>query len=138
MEKIKFVVEGEPKGKGRHRMANGQAYTPDGTLLYENLIKWMYRQQCRGYKFPDDAQLDVRIIAYYGIPKSKPKKTQKLMENHTLRPLKKPDADNVVKVFLDALNKLAWKDDTQVVDIQVRRFYSYEPRVVVSIQEAKL
>ena len=59
------------------------------------------------------------------------------MEEKKIRPLKKPDADNVVKVYLDALNTVAFHDDTQVVDLQLRRFYSYEPRVVVTIQEAE-
>ena len=59
------------------------------------------------------------------------------MEEHILRPLKKPDADNVIKVVLDSLNKIAYHDDTQVVDLQIRRFYSRDPRLVVTIQEAK-
>ena len=52
------------------------------------------------------------------------------------RPMKKPDADNVVKIILDSLNKVAYPDDVQVVDCQVRRFYSERPRVIVTIQEA--
>ena len=139
--KVKFTVLGEPTGKGRPRFTrNGpyvKTYTPDATVSYENLIKMEYRRQCRDFKFEDNDQLDVRITAYYGIPKSKPKKTQKLMEEHILRPLKKPDADNVIKVVLDSLNKIAYHDDTQVVDLQIRRFYSRDPRLVVTIQEAK-
>ncbi len=139
--KVKFTVLGEPTGKGRPRFAkNGpyvKTYTPDETVSYENLIKTEYRRQCRDFKFDDTDQLDVRITAYYGIPKSKSKKMQKKMEDHVLRPLKKPDADNVIKVVLDSLNKIAYHDDTQVVDLQIRRFYSRDPRLVVTIQEAK-
>lgn len=139
--KVKFTVLGEPAGKGRPRFRKAgnfaQTYTPDKTVSYENLIKLEYRRQCHDYKFEPDAPLDVRITAYYGIPKSKPKKTQKLMEEKKLRPLKKCDADNVIKVYLDAMNKLAYHDDVQVVDLQIRRFYSRDPRVVVTIQEAQ-
>lgn len=137
---VKFTVLGEPTGKGRPRFRNAgnfvQTYTPDKTISYENLIKTEYRRQCQDYKFDPDAQLDVRIMAYYGIPKSKSKKVKALMEQKKLRPIKKPDADNVIKCYLDALNKIAYKDDTQVVDLQIRRFYSYDPRVVVTIREA--
>lgn len=140
-KKVRFTVLGEPEGKGRPRFRSAgpyvKTYTPDKTLSYENLIKIEYRRQCNDAKFPPDAQLDVRITAYYGIPKSKSKKVKALMAEKKIRPLKKPDADNVVKVFLDALNKLAFHDDVQVVDLQVRRFYSYDPRVVVTIQEAE-
>ena len=140
-KKVRFTVLGEPQGKGRPRFRNTgkfvQPYTPDKTASYENLIKIEYRRQCGDFKFDHDTPLDVRITSYYGIPKSKPKKTQKLMEERKLRPLKKADADNVIKVYLDALNKLAYHDDVQVVDLQIRRFYSRDPRVVVTLQEAE-
>lgn len=138
---VKFTVLGEPTGKGRPRFRNvGQfvkTYTPENTVSYENLIKVEYRRQCNDFRFAPDAQLDVRITAYYGIPKSKSKKAKLLMEQRKLRPIKKPDADNVIKCYLDALNKVAYNDDTQVVDLQIRRFYSYDPRVVVTIREAE-
>ncbi len=139
--RVKFTILGEPEGKGRPRFRKqGQyvkTYTPEATVSYENLIKTEYRRQCNDYRFDDSVQLDVRIIAYYEIPKSKSKKVKKMMEEHQLRPLKKPDADNVIKVVLDSLNKIAYHDDTQVVDLQIRRFYSYDPKVIVTIQEAQ-
>ena len=48
---------------------------------------------------------------------------------------KKPDMDNVVKMIADALNQVAYKDDTQIVDCQVRKFFSEEPRVEVIIRQ---
>lgn len=139
--KVKFTILGEPEGKGRPRFRRQgpyvQTYTPEATISYENLIKTEYHRQCNGFKFDASAQLDVRIMAYYGIPKSKSKKVKKMMEEHQLRPIKKPDADNVIKVVLDALNKIAFQDDTQVVDLQIRRFYSYDPKVIVTLQEAQ-
>ena len=123
---VKFEVHGEPVGKGRPKFSKVggfvKTYTPDKTAIYENLIKVEYQRQCGDFKFEADDQLDVRIIAYHGIPKK-------------LRPIKKPDADNIVKCYLDALNKIAYNDDTQVVDLQIRRFYSYKPRVVVTIRK---
>ena len=58
------------------------------------------------------------------------------MVAHLLRPMKKPDCDNVAKVVMDSLNKLAYHDDAQVVDFQFRKFFSFRPRLVVTIQEA--
>lgn len=58
------------------------------------------------------------------------------MEQFKIRPMKKPDNDNIVKVVQDALNLVAYHDDVQVVDCQLRKFYSENPRVVVTIQEA--
>ena len=55
-----FTVPGEPKGKGRPRFnpMNPAAHprTPEATLVYENLIGWEYRRQCKGEKKTDDGK----------------------------------------------------------------------------------
>ena len=136
---IRFSVPGEPRGKQRPRVVNrggfSKAYTPKETLAYENMVKWCYEQEAKGYKFPDDAMLDVRILAYYTIPKSVSKKKRQQMVDRVIRPTKKPDCDNVVKLVCDALNALAYHDDAAVVDCQVRKFYSENPRLDVIIKE---
>lgn len=141
---VKFTILGEPQGKGRPRFVSrynpqtgksfGRAHTPDKTVIYENLIKMEYMAQCNNYRFPDDAMLDMRIKAYYGIPKSRSKKVKEQMRQGILRPVKKPDIDNVIKVVADSLNQIAYKDDTQIVDCQCRKFYSEKPRVDVGIR----
>ena len=134
---VKFTVLGEPRGKQRPRVTGkGNTYTPAETVQYENLVRMEYRRQCSDYRFPDDAALDMRIMAYYAIPKSASKKKRQEMLEHRIRPLKKSDWDNVGKIIADSLNEIAYKDDVQIVDGQVRKFYSSEPRVVVTIQEA--
>ena len=87
---VKFTVLGEPRGKQRPRMTrNGHTYTPAETVQYENLVRMEYRRQCGDYRFPDDAALDMRIMAYYAIPKSVSKKKRQEMLAHRIRPLKK-------------------------------------------------
>lgn len=139
--KVKFTVLGVPQGKGRPRFSQvGQyvkTYTSDKTVAYENLVRLEYRRQCNDYKFEKDRPVDVRILAYYPIPKSETKKRKAMMSTNELRPMKKPDTDNVVKVILDSLNQIAYHDDVQAVDCQVRKFYSENPRVVVTIEDAK-
>lgn len=130
---------GEPKGKGRPRFSTktSHAMTPKDTVNYETLVHMEYMNQCGNAKFPDDAMLDMRIKAYYSIPKSKSKKMKALMLEGIIRPTKKPDMDNVVKIIADSLNNIAYRDDTQIVDCQCRKFYSDTPRVEVRILEIK-
>ncbi len=136
--RAKFCIHGDPQGKGRPRFSTvcGHVHTrtPDETVLYENLVKTEYRQQV-GVKFPDDAMLDVRIFAYYPIPKSVSKRKRQAMLEKRIRPIKKPDWDNVGKVICDSLNGIAYRDDAQVVDSMVRKFYGETPKVVVTIEE---
>tara|TARA_R110002126_G_scaffold9539_7_gene43028 strand:+ start:2447 stop:2938 length:492 start_codon:yes stop_codon:yes gene_type:complete len=37
---------------------------------------------------------------------------------------KKPDADNLLKAVMDALNKVAWNDDSQVICAKSSKFYA--------------
>lgn len=42
-----------------------------------------------------------------------------------------------MKIIADSLNQIAYRDDTQIVDCQCRKFYSDNPRVEVTIKEVK-
>ena len=135
--RVSFTVMGEPCGKGRPRFSKpGHTYTPDKTSRYENLVKLEYESQC-GCRFDDSDQLDMRIYAYYGIPKSDSKKKAAQKLSGIIRPAKKPDMDNVMKIVADSLNGIAYRDDTQIVDSMVRKFYSDRPRVQIIIQTAR-
>jgi Holliday junction resolvase RusA-like endonuclease len=136
--RTQVCIYGEPQGKGRPRFStvcgHVKTRTTDQTVIYENLVKTEYRNQS-GVRFPDDAMLDVRVMAYYTIPKSISKKKRQAMLDHKVRPTKKPDFDNIGKVICDSLNGIAYRDDAQIVDAQVRKFYSDTPRVVVIITD---
>jgi len=135
---VKFIVLGTPTAKGRPRMTRqGHTYTPQKTVMYENLVRLEYQRQCGSFQFDRDALLDVRMIAYYPIPKSVSQKERQMMADHRIRPMKRPDVDNVCKSILDSLNQIAYHDDAQVVDCQVRKFYGDTPKVVVTIEEIK-
>jgi Holliday junction resolvase RusA-like endonuclease len=53
-----------------------------------------------------------------------------------IRPIKKPDLDNIAKIIADSLNGVAYRDDSQIVESSVAKFYSDFPRVEVEIYEA--
>lgn len=137
---VRFTILGEPKGKGRPRFCRntGHAITPKDTVNYETLVKTEYGLKYPDFKFPDGTMLDMRIKAFYSIPQSASKKKKAAMLAGEIRPTKKPDMDNVVKIIADSLNQIAYRDDTQIVDCQCRKFYSEHPRVEVIIKSIKL
>lgn len=130
---IRLIIPGEPVAKGRPRITrNGHAYTPEKTTNYENLVRLAFMQQC-GKTNPYEGEITAVIDAYMQIPKSASKKRQEAMRCHETRPTKRPDGDNIAKAVLDSLNGLAYKDDSQVVDCTIRKFYSDKPRVELRI-----
>ena len=133
METVRFTVPGAPKGKARARTVRSKgggtfSYTPEGTMLYENLIKCCYRQESNNIIFNDGQPLKVTIMAYYPIVKSTSKKKKQQMLEDLMFP---------TKSILDALNKLAYRDDTQVVTLHMEKHYAEDPRVEVEIEEIK-
>lgn len=57
------------------------------------------------------------------------------MLNNTISPTKKPDIDNIVKIVLDAMNELAFKDDTQITKLEVEKIYGIEEKLQIKIEE---
>lgn len=134
---IKFIVPGEPKAKARPRVIkNGITYTPKETVEYENWVKMCFVGT--GNKaIPEGTQIKTKIICYFGIPKSYSVKKQKACMSGELRPTKKPDMDNIAKAILDSLNGIAYKDDSQIVELAVEKYFDEVPRVEVEIGAAK-
>ena len=134
---IMLSIPGEPKGKGRPRFdgRNGRAYTPEATRTYEKSICIAYWQKYGRVVMFGSGPVDMRIVAYYGVPKSdsKSRRAEKLAGK--VRPVKKPDMDNIVKIVADALNGYAYRDDAQVVGCRVEKYYSDTPRVEIAIRE---
>jgi len=132
---ITFTVPGEPRGKGRPRFSRtGHAYTDNETKAYENKIIAYYRKEYGGNRFADASFVCVDVIAYLPIPKGATKTQATGMAQKTILPSRKPDVDNILKVVLDALNGVAYKDDARVYKTSCVKFYSAEPRLEVTIK----
>lgn len=130
-----FVVPGEPRGKGRPRFSKKKTYTDHETAAYERKVVECFVSTAGSHRAPDTAFLTVDIIAYLEIPKSATKKRASAMERKEIIPSRKPDVDNVIKIVLDALNGVAYKDDSRVHSASCVKYYSFEPRIEVYIKE---
>ena len=139
MKQIHFTIPGKPFGKQRPRVACrgkfSKAYTPKETIAYENLVELFYAQEANGEMFPADAELAIKITAYYEIPKAASKAKREKMLSGEIRPTKRPDIDNVAKVIYDSLNMVAYHDDAAIVEARISKFYSDYPRVEVTIKQ---
>ena len=136
---VRFVIPGEPVGKGRPRVVqrNGftHTYTPEKTASFENLVKLCYNDQANRLQFDPEAELAIRIEAMFSIPKSASKRVKDMMRLGIIRPKKKPDLDNVLKAVADALNEIAYHDDSQIVYVEATKKYSEQPETIVTIWE---
>lgn len=136
-----FMIPGIPMGKGRPRFVRQGndvvTYTPETTASYENLVKLEYQRQCGSEPYGKETMLYLYIEALFPIPKSASKKRQQMMIERKIRPTKKPDVDNIIKIIADSLNHIAYHDDSQIVQVQCDKFYAVNGCVRVTIGEFK-
>ena len=140
MQKLKFEVPGSPIGQGRPKFStiNGhaKAYDPEKSRNYKAYVKLLATQAMREQGFTMiDGPCCLDIMAFFEVPKSKSKKFKERALLGLERPTKKPDIDNIVKALQDALNGLAYKDDSSIVYLSVAKCYSEIPRVEVILRE---
>lgn len=130
---IQFTVPGRPKGKGRPRatMAAGHArvYTPADTVNYENWVRLCYRQEHPGVMLA--GPVSMVVAAYFAVPKSYSKKKAAMCASGALKPTCKPDMDNIVKAVADALNGVAYRDDSCIVSLSVHKLYGDAERLEI-------
>jgi Holliday junction resolvase RusA-like endonuclease len=126
-----FTVNINPVAKARPRMGKYGVYTPKKTAAYELAILAGYRKENIG-KNPIDKPIKVSINCGIKMPKSwsKKKKAEMWGNPHT----SKPDIDNLVKAVLDALNGVAFCDDSQIYEITSRKIWCDEPYVYFNME----
>lgn len=127
---MKFFVRCRPMGKGRPRFTKaGRTYTPEKTIEGERLVRAsLMKAFSRGVTsvpiIHRPHAVSVKIEVWLPIPESWPKGRQADAREGRVPATKKPDADNYGKLVLDALNGVAWDDDSQVVALTVTKAYS--------------
>ena len=131
------VVEGKIKGKQRPRFntKTGRVFTTKDTMIYENLVKRCYQEQCGKWL---NGAIRIRIEVYHKIPKSYSKKRVQAIRDGLERPIKTPDIDNIEKIIYDSLNGIAYEDDKQIADSSVKKFWTEEQeRIEFELEEIR-
>ncbi len=133
--RVSFIIPAKPLGKERPRVCKGgYVYTPAKTKAYENFIKGCYIEQCGNVSFKSKSI--ALYVKSYVKPKSDFRKAERIAAlNGELKPTTKPDADNILKAILDALNEVAYDDDRYIYKIVIERFYAEVPRTEVEITD---
>ena len=126
---MRITIYGEPVAKGRPKIAvRGRfpvVYTPKKTRDAEDSFL------AQAIKQKPDKPLEGPLSVVIEFYKIKPKSYPKSVKFWT----KKPDLDNMIKLVLDALNKVFFIDDAQIVHLISRKEYDDVPRTEVYISK---
>lgn len=106
---ITFTIPGEPASKARPRFdgrgSKTRTYTPAKTKAAEARITHEFRAAGGIYEPDPEVTFAVDIVFYNGTRQRR-------------------DVDNMIKLVLDGLNKVAWVDDTQVMEVSARKCFT--------------
>lgn len=135
---LSFEIKGQAKAKQSVKIGrNGIKYTPKDMVEYANLVKL-----CFINTYPDwepanfaDKPLRMQIVIMMPIPKGFSKAKHERAIRGVIRPIVKPDCDNLAKNINDALNGIAYPDDKQIVDLIVNKYYAESPFSIVAISD---
>jgi Holliday junction resolvase RusA-like endonuclease len=137
MNEIKFTIPGDPVGKARPRATSAgpyvRMYTPKKTAQYEELVRHCFRQS-GGKMLSGPVCLEAKL--YLQMPKSLSQKKQRELAYSNCE--KKPDIDNVIKIIGDALNGIAYKDDSSIVSVTATKQWAAQGCLVVSLNSAEV
>jgi len=127
---ISFVVPGDAVPFARAGSKGTMRFTPPKQKSYEGVIK-TFASMAMGGNPPIKGPIQLMIRADYLIPKSwsKKKRSQAQWKES------KPDADNIAKIFKDAMSKIVFEDDAQVAWLTVQKKFAPFARVTVSVME---
>lgn len=112
---VRFTVRGEPKSKQRARVTARGTYTPAETREAEQRVRQAWTEtNTELFTY----QVVVSIDFFNGNKRRR-------------------DLDNMAKLVLDALNKVAYADDFQVVELNARKIHTTpdRARTVITLTE---
>lgn len=133
---VSFEVAGTPVAKGRPKIVRWGKHvgmkTPEKTVNYESAIAWA-ASKAMGDRPPYEGMVEMTVFAYMPMPASMGKKKRAEAMDNVLRPVTKPDGDNLLKSAADGCNGVVFRDDKQAVTMTVHKYYSDRPRLEICV-----
>jgi len=130
----KFIIYLLPKATPRPRSFKGSFFyvtgANDNKKMFNKAFKtWNCDMICTPCKF--------KCTSYFPIPSSLSPIDQILAEFGFIRPISKPDFDNIAKTYSDMIQGSLLLDDALIIEGISEKYYSWKPRIEISISYMK-
>jgi Holliday junction resolvase RusA-like endonuclease len=127
--KIQFTIPGKPFAWRRAR-SNGKIRFNDKAM--EAHADTLAAIALPHFSTPIEGPVRLEIRACFKVPQSysKAKRDATIWRPHT----QKPDGDNLAKQIGDALNRIAWVDDSQIAETRIIKRWGDRDETVVEVE----
>jgi len=124
---INFKVPGKPIGKQETQVntKTHKAYKPDKTKWYFEQIQliaknYMQRRSLKMLEGAIDFRLDIIL--------------KEKLASLNIAPTQKPDTSNVLKTAEDALNKICYKDDKDIIHHELFKWFGLKEGIIITVK----
>lgn len=138
---MKLVIDGVPLPQQRPRLFRRgtknivfDAQSREKILIRRKIQEILDNRES-DWIFPVNPRISFKF--FMPIPKSLVKKDREDAEQEILKHTKKPDVDNLIKLYLDVLTSLVIGDDNCVSLGRAVKLYSTNPRTEIFIEETE-
>ena len=118
---LRFPLDPVPKDRHRSVVIRGRrgpsvrSYSTRRNEVFERDVKRLAR-----FQMPRPLVGPLRVFIIFTLPVPKPGRPGCRLA----LPAVAPDIDNLIKSLFDGLNRVAWKDDAQVVQVHAQKVYA--------------
>ena len=127
-----FTIFMLPKASPRPR------YSSKGLMFYVKGAsdnKKIFQEAMKDSDFPIiNTPMKFCCTSYLPIPNTMKKHEKILAEMGLIRPISKPDFDNLAKTYSDMIQGIVMTDDALIVEGISRKYYSCKPRIEIIIE----
>lgn len=124
---LKFATM--PKGTAQMRKFNGYTHTSYKSKTLKETER-IYKAQLLPHRPEKPAEGAVRLFIVLYFDKKSPKKLWGKFKTT------RPDVDNFCKALVDQLTQAGfWKDDAQIVDYRVKKYYAEQASIYIEYEE---
>lgn len=133
---IEIKIPMRPMSKDRPRFVNGHCYTSERTKFAEDAIGWLVKEQMVKQSLPImNKPISMSLEFGFKLPKNMTKAERDMLKENNFQHIKKPDIDNMCKLVLDSLNKIAYVDDKLIVHLDAIKIFGGEDYIKIKIEE---
>lgn len=149
MTAITISLPGEPVAKGRPRaslrrtragLLRVHMHTPERTSTYEGRVRAAAQEEALAMRelmtLPLTGPIGVTLRITFEPPASWSRKKREAAIRGEIKHVSRPDIDNVVKAWLDALNGIVYRDDSQIVRLTATKAYGPQSLVAARVRGA--
>jgi Holliday junction resolvase RusA-like endonuclease len=138
-EPITISLQGIPVPKGRPRLSSYRGrvrvHTPEASRIYEEAVRLTAWREMRGHE-PFQGAVHVELRFQFAPPSSWSEKKKLAAIAGEIAHTSKPDADNLTKSWLDAMNRIVFSDDAAVTKVTAEKRFGPCSLAVATVRAA--